>query len=93
MSRFRPGRRKWDDNSLGEGYDGDAHEGDPYEGEPFPSEPNRGTYSSQSASHPAAGGYAADSYAGDGADPGRGSARSEAPRSSGRPHTPRFRKG
>ena len=47
MSRFRPGRRKGDDNSPGEGYDGDAYEGDPYEGEPYPAEPDRGTYPSQ----------------------------------------------
>ena len=87
MSRFRPGPRKGHDNSPGEGYDGDAYEGDPYEGEPYPAEPNRGTYPAQSASHPAA-----DRYAGDGGAPGRGSARSERPRSSGRPHPPRFRK-
>ena len=49
---------------------------------------SRHPYPAQSASHPAS-----DGYAGAGADPGRGGeARSEAPRSSGRPHTPRFRK-
>src|SRR5271165_1317409 len=87
MSRFRPGRRKGDDYSPGESHDGDAYEGDPYDGEPYPAEPDRGAYPPDSGSPPAAEGYGRD-----GADPGRGSARFGAPRSSGRPRPPRFRK-
>ena len=100
MSRFRPGRRKGDDHSPGEDYDGNAYEGDPYDREPcdpepydrepYDREPDRGAYPPRPGSYPVDGYPAAEGYpAGDG---GRGPARAGAPRPSGRSHTPRFRK-